>query len=161
MIALGSYILSIAGIVILGVVIDIMLVEGQMQKYIKSIFVVFVIFVIVSPIPNLLKTKLSIPALSTGQVTLNKDLIKTINEQKKTELENDIVSHFSLNGVTGVVVKVEINAENQMFMPEKISLNIKKLVIKNNYLNINKYEVLTGLVLDVIQVEKEIIKFYE
>ena len=61
MIALGNYILSIVGIVILGVIIDIMLVEGQMQKYIKSIFVIFVIFVIIAPIPNLMKTDFSVP----------------------------------------------------------------------------------------------------
>lgn len=161
MIALGNYILSIVGIVILGVIIDIMLVEGQMQKYIKSIFVIFVIFVIIAPIPNLMKTDFSVPTLSTGQVTLDGELIKTINNQKKLELENDIIKTFSQNGVSGVVVKVEIDEENQSFVPKKISLNIKKLVIKNNYLNINKYEVLTGLVLEVIQVEKDIIKFYE
>ena len=159
--ALSTYILSIVGIVILGVIIDIMLVEGQMQKYIKSIFVVFVIFVIIAPIPNLLKTNLSLPTFNTGQVTLNSDLIKTINEQKRIELQNDLIQHFSQNGVSGVVVKVEMDDENQNFVPKRISLNIKKLVIKDNYLNINKYEVLTGLVLDVVQVEKEIIKFYE
>ena len=108
-----------------------------------------------------MKTDFSVPTLSTGQVTLDGELIKTINNQKKLELENDIIKTFSQNGVSGVVVKVEIDEENQSFVPKKISLNIKKLVIKNNYLNINKYEVLTGLVLEVIQVEKDIIKFYE
>ena len=41
-------------------------------------------------------------------------------------IENDIIKTFSQNGVSGVVVKVEIDEENQSFMPKKISLNIKR-----------------------------------
>lgn len=158
---LSGYILSTVGVVILGVVIDLMLVEGQMQKYIKNIFVIFVIFAIVSPIPDLLKTNITLPTIDSRELTLDEGLLKNINAHKKAELENDIIQHFKNNGVSGVQVEVMIDAESGEFLPKKILLNIKNLVIENNYLNINKYGFLENLVLDIVQVERGIIEFYE
>lgn len=158
---LSGYILSIVGVVILGVIIDLMMAEGQMQKYIKNIFVIFVIFAIISPIPNLLKTNIALPTINSEELSIDKDLLKNINSYKKEQLENDIIQHFKDNGVSGVQVEVEIDAEYQEFLPKKILLNIKNLVIENNYLNINKYGFLENLILDVVQVERGIIEFYE
>ncbi len=158
---LSGYILSIVGVVILGVVIDLMMVEGQMQKYIKNIFVIFVIFAIVSPISNLLKTELAVPTINSSELSLNEGLLKNINSHKKVQLENDIIQHFLDNGVSGVQVEVVMDAESREFLAKKILINIKNLVIENNYLNINKYGFLENLVLDVVQCERGIIEFYE
>lgn len=159
--AFSGYILGIVGVIILGVVIDLMLIEGQMQKYIKSIFVIFVIFVIIAPIPELFKAEITLPVSQTAEINLDEKLMQSINLSKSKNLESDIISHFSANGVSGVLVKVEFDSKSMDFVPKKISLNIKNLVIENNYLNINKYEVLKGLILEVVACSEDIIEFYE
>lgn len=158
---LSGYILGIVGVVILGVVIDLMLVEGQMQKYIKSIFVVFVIFTIVSPIPKLMQMDFVLPVSQSGTIELDADLLKKINASRAKTLEQDLLSHLKANGVSGVEINVEIDDNLSEFTAKKISVFIKNLVIENNYLNINKYEVLTRLIVEVTHCSEEIIEFYE
>lgn len=50
-----AWLLGIVGVVSLGVLIEIIMPEGEHSKYIKGIFSLIVIFVIVSPFPKLLK----------------------------------------------------------------------------------------------------------
>lgn len=50
-----SWILSIAGIIVFGVLVDVVLPKGNTSKYIKGIFAAVVVYVIISPLPKLLK----------------------------------------------------------------------------------------------------------
>ena len=45
-----AYILSILGIVVAGIIIDIIVPSGTINKYIKSIYGIFVVAVIINPI---------------------------------------------------------------------------------------------------------------
>ena len=54
---MSGYILSILGIVIAGVVIDVILPAGTINKYIKSIFSIFVVAVIISPVVKFISNK--------------------------------------------------------------------------------------------------------
>ncbi|MBQ8614967.1 MAG: stage III sporulation protein AF, partial [Clostridia bacterium] len=49
-----GYILSILGIVVAGVFIDIIVPSGSINKYIRGIYSIFVVAVLVSPIMKLL-----------------------------------------------------------------------------------------------------------
>lgn len=50
---MSAWLLSIVGVVSLGVLIEIIMPEGEHSKYIKGIFSLIVVFVIVSPFPKL------------------------------------------------------------------------------------------------------------
>ena len=53
-----GYILSVLGIVIAGVFMDVILPSGTIAKYIKGIYSIFVVVVLVNPIMKLMtKTK--------------------------------------------------------------------------------------------------------
>ena len=52
------WVLSIAGICVLSVLVELVLPEGQTRKYIKAIFSFFVIVVIVAPLPKIVKNAL-------------------------------------------------------------------------------------------------------
>lgn len=52
---MSAWLLGIVGVVSLGVLIEIIMPEGEHSKYIKGIFSLVVIFVIVAPFPKLLK----------------------------------------------------------------------------------------------------------
>jgi len=57
------YIVSVAGISVLTVLLDIILPEGNIHKYIKSIFSVLVIIVVISPIVKTLKSDIDFDAI--------------------------------------------------------------------------------------------------
>ena len=53
-----GYILSVLGIIIAGVLIDVIIPNGTICKYVKSIYSIFVVAVLINPIFNLVgKTK--------------------------------------------------------------------------------------------------------
>ena len=50
-----GYILSILGIIVIGILIDIIVPNGAINKYIKSIYSIFVVAVLINPIFGLVK----------------------------------------------------------------------------------------------------------
>ena len=50
---MNEWIMSIVGITALGVLMDILLPEGETNKYIKGIFALFTVFVIIYPLPKI------------------------------------------------------------------------------------------------------------
>ena len=52
---MSGWLIGIVGVVSLGVLIEVLLPEGENSKYIRGIFSIIVIFVIISPLPKLAK----------------------------------------------------------------------------------------------------------
>ena len=63
---LSNWILSIAGIICLSVVVELILPDGQMNRYIKGIFSFIVVLVILLPIPKLLNKNFNISDILDG-----------------------------------------------------------------------------------------------
>lgn len=53
---IAQWIMGICGVAVLGVLLDVILPEGKMQKYIRSIFALAMTLVILTPLPNLLNS---------------------------------------------------------------------------------------------------------
>ena len=51
---MGVWIMSVVGVICLGLLLEIVLPEGQTAKYVKGAFSLLVVFVIAAPLPNLL-----------------------------------------------------------------------------------------------------------
>ena len=71
---MSGYILSILGIVIVGVLVDIVVPSGTINKYIKSIYAIFVLAVILSPVIKFLSNTHDINVNITGY-EINEDLM--------------------------------------------------------------------------------------
>lgn len=52
---MGAWIMSVVGVICLGVLLEIVLPEGQTAKYVKGAFSLLVVFVIAAPLPALFK----------------------------------------------------------------------------------------------------------
>ena len=76
---LSGYILSIVGIILVGVIVDLMLVDGQVKKYIQSIYVLFVIFTIVAPLPSFIDNiKHGDFSIETSSIEVDKKYLEII-----------------------------------------------------------------------------------
>lgn len=58
-----DWIFRIVGIGAVGVLLDVLMSEGETNKYVKSIFALITVFVIVSPLPDLLNKKIDFDSL--------------------------------------------------------------------------------------------------
>lgn len=85
----------LGGICAVMVLIELILPTSSVSKYIRSILAIFIVFAIISPIPNMLK-KIKIDINSNGSVVLDENFLQDLSDQKRKMLENSIKSDAKL-----------------------------------------------------------------
>lgn len=157
---MSGWILSIVGIAFLGAMIDIVAPTGALNKFIKSIFSVCLIFVLVGPIKGFITTNTSnLDSISTniGQddnflIKYNQSLARSYEEKIKTNLEEV--------GIYGVNVLILTNLANTDFEILEVSVYLKDLVLTDKINHTNKYERIEEVIKKTLSVSGEIV-FYE
>ena len=158
-----GYLLSIIGVVVLGVLVDIVLPKGEMSKYIKSFFGIFTVLVIISPVPKLLNSNYDFSQLFYNQAstTIDKDFVEVTNKKIVEQLEITVEKNCEKIGYMGVKCEIESILEENKLVIKKVIINLKNLVISQNMVHINKYTEIVQAVKQVINVDKEQIVFNE
>lgn len=158
-----GYLLSIIGVVILGVLVDLILPSGQMSKYIKSVFGVFTILVIISPVPKLINQNYDFSQLfySQSASTIDKDFLEVTNKKIVEQMEISIEKECENSGYLGVECEIESNLVDNKLVIQKVYINLENLVISQNQVHINKYTEIVQAVMNVVNIEKEQIIFNE
>ena len=86
---MSGYVISILGIVICGIIIDVIIPVGSISKYIKGIYSVFVVAVIISPVINLIANKNNVK-LNYENFDFDQELVLYIYEKRTNNLEMEI-----------------------------------------------------------------------
>lgn len=153
---LASYILSIVGIILVGIVVDLMLVDGQVKKYVQSIYVLFVVFTIVAPLPTFITNiKRGDFSFDTATVEIDKNYLNVIKSQKDSAFSTAIERAFSEEGYNQIEVTIVSNMDNSEYTIDKICIDIS---------NCSQYisrSVAIKYVLKVVEIEEEDIEIYE
>ena len=117
-----GWILSIVGIVFIGVILDIILPDGKTSKYIKNIFSIFLLFVIVSPL-----TKLSVNKnwFNSDEINVDSNFIYETNIKKIEALTNRIKSQLETKGILNsqVVIYSNVFSEDLIITSVYVDLN--------------------------------------
>lgn len=155
-----GYIIAVLGVVIISVLVEIILPNGQTSKYIKSILAVFVVYVLVNPVITFLKTDFDLDKyVNSGKVELNQSLLENIYnnqiEAKELELENLLYD----NGYEGVKVTLLYEIVEDSIKISKAKINIKNLVITSGVENINKYQYIRQVVISELMIKEEDVIF--
>lgn len=146
--SVSSWILSIAGIVIISVIVELILPEGSINKYIRSIFSFLVVFVIVAPLPALVGKKFDYSQIiSQEEFTLQEDYLFQLNVYKTEALQEDLVNAINEAGYENVEVSVSCNNYATSFVVDAIYVELSNLVIMDKAEHTN-----------IIDIEKEILK---
>ena len=148
-----SWLLSIVGVVFLGVLFDLLYPNGRTNTLCKSIFGIFAVFVMIGPIFNF-------DFENINTITNNDVLIHNINEAKSEALEQKIEAQLLENGISGVIVEIESKLDYNDFVIENIFIDVSNLVLTENLTNINKCEVIIDQVINIVDIEKERIVVY-
>lgn len=125
----SAYILSIAGIVLLSVIVELILCEGQMKKYIKSIFSFFIIGVIISPLPNLISSKSISSIFQIEDYDLQSSFLSSINSQKAEAMANDVTAQLGEIGYENVkIVIYPVNGYDTDFQIKQVEISDKDMI---------------------------------
>ncbi len=159
---ISAWLLSIAGVSVLSVVVDILLPKGQTEKYIKGIFAFVMILVIIAPLPKLLKAEINFNEIfQKEEIKLQEDFIYQQNQNKLTLLKKEIESDLKENNLDGVEVSIYGDIFSDEMQIEKIFVDLTNLVIndKNQHIDIEKTVIET--IQKYVLLEKEKIEFNE
>ena len=129
---MSGWVLSVTAVVCLTVLLDIIMPDGQMKKYVKGIVSIIVIFVIVTPLASLVVGKFD---LTKGNITIDSDMLESLESTSDRYREIQLESMLSDDGITADVKIVSDNGK------KKVEVIIKNEVLSENEMNILKQKV--------------------
>lgn len=142
-----AWILSIAGVTILSVAVDLILPSGQTAKYIKNIFAFVMILVIISPLPALIKGNFNVNDIfESEEIVLQEDYIYQVNRDKLTALEEEITSSLEEKGIKNVVVTINADIFQIEMKILEVNVDLSNLVIDENSGHIDIEKAITEVV---------------
>ena len=92
-----AWIISIVCVIVLGVLLEIVLPKGKMAKYVKGTFALVVIFVIVSPLPKLLKKEWNFD-FSSAWASANNTFLQETERDRTQEQEDEVETYLAFYG---------------------------------------------------------------
>ena len=129
---MSGWVLSVTAVVCLTVLLDIIMPDGQMKKYVKGIVSIIVIFVIVTPLASLAVGKFD---LTKGNITIDSDMLESLESTSDRYREIQLESMLSDDGITADVKIVSEDGK------KKVEVIIKNEVLSENEMNILKQKV--------------------
>ncbi len=151
---MSSWLLSITGVIFLGVLFDLIYPNGKTNTLCKTIFGIVAVVVMITPILNIDLDKLTLGG------SVNQQLINNLEEAKIQSIKTRIDTHLKSCGISGVIVKIDIILSEDEFYIDKIYLDTTNLVLTENVTNINKYEVIIKEVSGLLKIDAERIIVY-
>ena len=149
-----GYVLSVLGVVLLGVIIDVIVPSGNINKYIKSIFSIFVVAVIIRPVVKFLSNKNGIK-IDYNKYEIDKELVEYIFEKRAENDENKIELYLTDEGFEKVDIKLNFSIDNNNLEYISCEINLKNVVISADKQHINKYEFIKDVVKDFTNLTEE------
>ena len=126
------WLLSIAGIVIIGALVEIVLTDSPMSKFIRGIFGFFVLLVIVQPLPGMLKGAQQVG----GNIQLNTELMQTINNQTVVAYQKNCETALATAGFKDVIVTIVHDKNAAGFKINEIYVTGNGISIKDEVVKI-------------------------
>lgn len=156
-----GYIANVLGIVVMSVMIEVILPSGTMAKYIKSIFAVFVIFVLISPLAQL-KDKINLGKyLQYEDYAVDASLVNSINQRKVIALQYDIENALEKGEIINADVVINFDTTNNEIIIQNVCVDLSKAILNKDFTHINKYAYMNEIVLRYVSVEEKDIMYYE
>lgn len=155
---MNGYIISVAGVVFISVVIDIIIPNGKMEKYVKAMISLVVVFVMLCPLPNLISSMKN-GSFGKGDF-VDDDFISKINSAKNLTTENALISVLQKAGVEGCKVEVITDlstASNQILF---VYVDISSAVLKGELGNINTNDLVCEVIMGETNLDKEAVFVY-
>ncbi|MGN0789652.1 MAG: stage III sporulation protein AF [Christensenellales bacterium] len=103
-----QWVLSIVGVVVLGVLVDVVMPEGESAKYIKGVFGVVAVITIISPIVNLFQdVNLGKWQPQTSSIEVQTDTLDSLVTNVRQAQEEQVASLLSQQGYSPRDVKIK------------------------------------------------------
>ena len=114
-----AWLISVVGVVLVGVLVELILTDSPMSKFVRSIYAFFILLVIVSPLPGLIRNGIEVGA----GVEYDWALINTINNQSLAAAQGRVDRALEAGGFGDVIVTILNDRESTSFRIERVFVN--------------------------------------
>ncbi len=142
---MSGYVLSILGIVLVGIVIDVVMPSGVINKYIKSLFSIFVVAVILNPIITFVKDNKDF-TLHYDDYEVQESIMNYIFNERVKTIETAIMNELESGGISKIDIKINYSIESNELNINSCTVFMQNAVISSDKLHINKYEFISDVV---------------
>ena len=124
---MSAWLLGIVGVVSLGVLLELLLPDGDNSKYIKGVFSVIVIFVIVSPLPKLVKGETSEWFSTSGSaIEIDDGYYQSAKEDIQNKLFQSVEDKLSEKGYNDLSFDIKFD-EDYVYLIDSITINASEM----------------------------------
>lgn len=153
----SAWVLSIVGIVLLTLIVDIVLPDGQTGKYIKSVLAIITVFVIASPVPSLISGDIDIGSVVSDYdaAEVDETFLQDLFDARVEILKNTLAAEFEKSGIEKVEITITYDKEEYTFGIEKILLDTTNAVSDEGDKNINIKEKVKDITTELLDVPSD------
>ena len=124
---MSGWLIGIVGVVSIGVLIEILLPEGENSKYIRGIFSIIVIFVIISPLPKLAKgdfVKGFTP--QSQELAIDGEYYDSVKIDMQTKIKDNLQEKLTKAGYNDLSYDIQFDKE-YVYIIDKIVVDSKNM----------------------------------
>lgn len=148
---MSAWVMSIVGVICLGILLEIVLPEGKTSKYIRGAFSIVVVLVIVAPLPSLVKKDWKFE-FEDSYFSVDEEYVANVNSAYRDSVEGDLKSYLARCGYE--VVEVEIRYDENKRV-DVVSISVSR---NEEWSDIAQTEKILELVCARLKISKDVIK---
>ncbi|MDR2267054.1 MAG: stage III sporulation protein AF [Christensenellaceae bacterium] len=163
---MSGWLIAVTSTVLATTLVDILLPDGEIKKYVKGITSLIVIVAIISPlltvknvlnggVDELFSVDSALDTLETNQI--NNYYLMSTNERKKKNLEDKVIKALSTIGIDGAIVVLTGQGLTVTMNIVAVTIDLSKASINCDDTNINIISVVKEIVAQVLAVDDQII----
>ncbi len=156
-----GYIITLIGIAILSILIEVILPNGKMQKFVKAMFNLIILSAVTLPLIMILSSKININKFFDSKITVDNDFLDASNKKLYSNIEKAIETDLSNIGYNNVYIKIKYNTINTKTTIEQVVIDISKIKININVPHNDIKSDILEVVFKYIKIENSNIVFLE
>ncbi len=145
----SSWLLSIAGVVLLSVMTEFVLPDGQINKFIRVVFSFITLLVIILPIPKLFKRDFNLSNYLNEQTSLQRDYLEQVNLDKLNTLTEELNLKVAKRGIKNIEISVGANIFAKTLEIYTITADLRNIAYDSN-IESKTIENAKAIILDVV-----------
>ncbi len=155
--SLKSYAISVAVVVVLTEISDLLLPSGRMKSATKMVFSLITVLVFASPVITFFKNDFDFSQIfETGSVEINQEFVDYSNDVREELFEDIAVNALKKDGFDDFSVKVECENIGGVVNIKKVELNFENSVIIDESWHIHKTKATETLV-NALGIDKKVV----
>lgn len=130
---------SVIGAVILSVLSEVLLAEGETKKYVKGIIAVVTVAVVFSGVAGLLRGGFDVNTVfenSGAEISVDERYIRELENARAEEKKKRYLNALEAEGISGVEVFFVLNTTEASFCFDTVYISTNNVVIADNATNI-------------------------